>query len=378
MVLKLSKIALPVLATCFLHQATYAQASKENPITTAVPFLRLSADARTAGMGDVGVATSPDANSMFYNSSKAVFNKDKYGVGLTYTPWLKELDVKNSYQMALSSYYKLNDKEAITFGVRYFSLGNFTFTDNLGQDVSTFKPRDMAIEAGYSRKLSEKLGVGLSLRYINSRIADNSTGTNAQSGNSVAADLSAFYQLKNGWNFGAALTNLGSKINYGGTSSFIPATFAIGTAYSKSINQDHKLSFGLDITKLMVPTPPEATDEVAVAKYESKGVVGSWFSSFGDAPGGFSEELKEFQVGLGTEYTYKQQFSVRAGYFTENKLKGNRNYFTAGAGVKYDMFGLNLSYLVPTGNNANNSALRNTFRVSVLFDFKKAKADGNK
>lgn len=374
MILKLTKITLPVLMLCLINQASFAQSGKENPITTAVPFLRLSADARTAAMGDVGLATSPDANSMFYNGSKTVFNENKYGVGLTYTPWLKELDVKSSYQMALSSYYKLNDKEAVSFGVRYFSLGNFTFTDNLGQEVSTFKPRDMAIEAGYSRKLSEKLGVGLNLRYINSKIADNTNGNGAKAGNSVAADLSAFYMLKNGWNFAAALTNLGSKINYGGKASFIPATFALGTAYTKKFNPENKLTVGLDITKLMVPTPPDQTDAAKVAAYENKGVVSSWFSSFGDAPGGFSEELKEFQLGLGAEYSYKNQFNVRTGYFSENKLKGNRNYFTVGAGVKYEMAGLNFSYLVPTGNNTNNSALKNTFRVSVLFDMNNTKA----
>jgi hypothetical protein len=368
MISKLTKITIPILSFCLFHQVANAQSGKENPITTAVPFLRLSADARTAGMGDVGLATSPDANSMFYNGSKTVFNEKKYGVGLTYTPWLKELDIKNSYQMALSSYYKLNDKEAVSFGIRYFSLGNFTLTDNVGQEVSTFKPRDMAIEAGYSRKLSEKLGVGLNLRYINSRLADNTNGSNAKAGNSVAADLSAFYMLKKDWNVAIALTNLGSKINYGGSSSFIPATFAIGTAYTKNFNEENKLTFGLDITKLMVPTPPDANDADKVAAYENKGVVGSWFSSFGDAPGGFSEELKEFQLGLGAEYTYKNQFSVRTGYFGENKLKGNRNYFTMGAGIKYNVAGLNFSYLIPTGNNANNSALRNTFRVSVLFD----------
>ena len=373
MILKLTKISLPILLLCLIHQATFAQSGKENPITTAVPFLRLSADARTAGMGDVGLATSPDANSMFYNGSKTVFNEKKYGVGLTYTPWLKELDVKSSYQMALSSYYKLNDKEAVSFGVRYFSLGSFTFTDNLGQNVSTFKPRDMAIEAGYSRKLSEKLGVGLNLRYINSRIANNTNGSNAKSGNTVAADLSGYYMLKSGWSFAAALTNLGGKVKYGGGASFIPATFAIGTAYTKNIDADNKLVFGLDITKLMVPTPPDASDAAKVAAYENKGVVGSWFSSFGDAPGGFSEELKEFQIGLGAEYMYKNQFSVRAGHFSENKLKGNRNYFTVGAGVKYDMAGLNFSYLVPTGNNTNTSALKNTFRISVLFDMNDTK-----
>ena len=372
MISKLTKIILPVLTLILFNQTSFAQSGQENPITTAVPFLRLAADARTAGMGDVGVATNPDANSIFYNSSKTAFNDTKYGIGLSYTPWLSELDVKNLYQISLSSFYKLSDKEAVSFGLRNFSQGTFTFTDNLGQEVKTFKPNDLAIEAGYSRKLSEKMGVGIGLRYIGSKLADNSVSSNYKSGNTVAADISAFYMNKKGWNFGAALTNLGGKINYGGTSSYIPANLALGAAYNKKFNEDSKISFALDLNKLLVPTPPDPTDANKVSDYENKGVVGSWFSSFGDAPGGFSEEIKEFQVGLGSEFTYKDQFSLRAGYFTENKLKGNRNYLTVGAGVQYKVAGLNFSYLVPTGNNTNNNALKNTIRLSLLFDFNNA------
>ncbi len=372
MISKLTKLILPGFLLLLISTISYAQSGKENPITTAVPFLRLAADARTGGMGDVGVATNPDANSMFYNGSKTVFNDAKYGVGLTYTPWLHELDVKNLYQLSLSSFYKLNDKEAVSFGLRNFSLGTFAFTDAIGQDMGTFKPQDLAIEAGYSRKLSEKLGVGLSLRYISSKLANSAASSNYKSGRAVAADLSAFYKTPKGWNFGAALTNLGNKINYGGTDSYIPANLALGAAYNKKINDDNKISFALDLNKLMVPTPPDASDAAKVAAYENKSVIGSWFSSFGDAPGGFSEEIKEFQLGLGTEYTYHDEFTLRAGYFTENKLKGNRNYFTVGAGVMYKVAGLNFSYLVPTGNNTNNNALKNTVRLSLVFDFNNA------
>lgn len=374
MISKLTKIILPVLALLLFGKTIYAQSGNENPITTAVPFLRLAADARTAGMGDVSVATSPDANSIFYNGSKTVFNDTKYGIGLTYTPWLSELDVKNLYQLSLSGFYKLSDKEAISFGLRNFSQGTFTFTDNLGQELRTFKPNDLAIEAGYSRKLSDKMGLGIGLRYIGSRLADNSVNSNYKSGNTVSADISAFYMNNKGWNFGAALTNLGGKINYGGTSSFIPANLALGAAYNKKFNEDSKISFALDLNKLLVPTPPDPADANKVMDYENKGVVGSWFSSFGDASGGFSEEIKEFQVGLGIEFTYKEQFSLRAGYFTENKLKGNRNYLTVGAGVMYKVAGLNFSYLVPTGNNTNNNALKNTIRLSLLFDFNNGKS----
>jgi len=355
-----------------LFTTTFAQQGKENPITTAVPFLRLAADARTAAMGDVALATSPDANSIFYNGGKTAFNESKYGVGLTYTPWLSELDVKNLYQVSLAAFYKLNDKEAISFGFRNFSLGTFTFTDNVGQELSTFKPRDIAVEAGYSRKLSEKLGLGLSLRYINSKLANTAVNANYKSGSAVAADIAAFYKNKKGWNFAAALTNLGSKINYGGAAGFIPANLGLGAAYNKKFNEESELTFALDLNKLLVPTPPDPNDASKVMDYENKGVVGSWFSSFGDAPDGFSEEIKEFQLGLGGEYIYKQMFNVRAGYFTENKMKGNRNYLTIGAGVKYKVAGLNFSYLVPTGNNTNNNALKNTIRFSLLFDFNNA------
>ena len=373
MSLKFTKIIAPVLVLMLFTQTTFAQSGKENPITTAVPFLRLATDARTAAMGDVGVATTPDANSIFYNGGKTVFNENKYGIGLTYTPWLSELDLKNINQISVAGFYKLDDKQAISLGFRNFNQGTFSFTDANGTEVSTFKPSDLAIEAGYSRKLSNKSGLGLNIRYIHSKLANNSVNSDYKAGNAVAADLSYFY-TKKAWNFGVALTNLGSKIKYGGESSYIPANLALGAAYNKKINSDNKLSFALEFNKLLVPTPPDAADAQKVADYNNKGVVGSWFSSFGDAPGGGSEELKEVQLGLGAEYMYKELFSLRAGYFTENKLKGNRNYLTVGAGLHYKVGGLNFSYLVPTGNNTNDNALKNTFRISLLFDFHNATA----
>ncbi len=365
-------VILPVLFFTMFTQTLFAQSSTENPITTAVPFLRLAADARTAGMGDVAIATNPDANSIFYNGAKTVFNEKNFGIGLTYTPWLSELDIKDLYQMSASGFYKLSDLDAISIGVRNFSMGTFSFTDNSGQEIKKFRPNDLAIEAGYSRKLSQKMGIGLSVRYINSKLADNNGNGDYKTGNSVAADLSVFYKNTSGWNFGAALTNLGSKIDYGGKQSFIPANISLGTAYNKSFNEDNKISFALDVSKLLVPTPPDPNDAAKVEAYENKGVVSSWFSSYGDAPGGFKEEIKEVQLALGSEYTYMDKFSLRAGYFHENKLKGNRNYFTAGAGIVYKVTGFNFSYLVPTGNNSNISALKNSFRLSLLFNFNNA------
>ena len=364
---KYSRILFAVSSLIVLQHSVHAQSGKQNPITTAVPFLRISADARTAGMGDASVATTPDANSSFYNGAKTGFNEKDYGIGLTYTPWLQNLRVANAYLLAAAGFYKLSDMDAVSFGVRNFSMGNFVFTDNSGQEIKTFKPMDLAIEAGYSRKLSQKMGVGLSVRYISSKLADNSIISDYKKGNSVAADISLFYKATSGWNFGAAFTNLGGKINYGGKDNFIPANISLGTAYNKKINEDHKISFALDLSKLMVPTPPDPADPEKVAAYENKGVVSSWFSSYGDAPGGFKEEIKEVQVAVGSEYWYKDVFALRAGYFHEDKLKGNRNYFTLGAGLGYKVAMFNFSYLVPAGNNVDNNPLKNTFRLSLLF-----------
>jgi hypothetical protein len=360
-----------------LSLPSQAQTKSANVITTAVPFLRVAPDARSAGMGDVGLATSPDAYSSFFNMGKLAFNEMPTSIGVSYTPWLSGLDRKGAYLLSFSGYHKLDATQAISGGVRYLTQGNFNLTDEQGSPMGTVKPSDLAIEAGYSRKLTNKLGVGLGLRYIHSKLAGSGSGY--QSGSSVAADLGFFFTGKKGagqgWNFGAALTNLGAKIGYltGSTGKdFIPANLGLGTSYTKLVNKDNKISFAADLNKLLVPTPPDPTDIAAMASYRSKGVVGSWFSSFGDAPGGFSEELKEFQLGLGAEYTYKEQFSVRAGYSSESASKGDRNYVTLGAGLHYNMAGLNFSYLVPTGSSASQSPLKNTFRLSLLFSMNKS------
>ncbi len=371
MTLKLPQHILLVSLFLVFGQVLKAQttASKNNPITTAVPYLRIAADPRAAAMGDMGVATSPDANSLFYNGAKTAFNESKYGISASYTPYLQELDVKNLYLLSLGTYYKLSENEALSLGVRYFSQGDFSFTDNIGQEIKTYKPNDFSLEAGYSRKLSKTFGVGLNMRYIQSKLADNSTYADVKTGKSVAADISAFYQGIKGLNLGLAFTNLGSKISYTGDNNknYIPANIALGASYSISVDADNKISFGAEVNKLLVPTPPDPADADAVAKYNNKSVVSSWFSSYGDAPGGFKEELKEIQLGGGAEYSYQDKFMLRAGYFSENKLKGYRNYATAGVGVKYKVAGLNFSYLIPTGPNAKFSGLENTFRLGLTF-----------
>jgi hypothetical protein len=357
-----------------------------NVVTTAVPFLRISPDARSGGMGDVGIATIPDASSIFWNLSKVPFAKSKSAIALTYTPWLKGLDLDDVYLVSAAGYYQIDDQQAISASLRYFSLGNIQFTDYSGEPLGSYRPREFAVDAGYSRKLSEKLGLGVALRYINSNLASgpSSTGSTYKAGTSVAGDLSLFNDGSeggsvSGFNWGVALSNLGAKISYTNDASekdFIPANLGLGVAYVDVFDETSKITFGLDVNKLLVPTPPALGDSAGLVSYHDKGVVGSWFSSFGDAPGGFSEELKEFQISVGAEYSYNDQFLFRAGYFYEAPTKGDRQYFTVGAGLNYNMFGLNFSYLIPSGNGINRNPLSNTLRFSILFNLDKSTAVG--
>lgn len=381
MKLKTFKLTAALLLMAGLNSLT-AQTDTINVVTTAVPFLRISPDARAGGMGDLGVATSPDANSAFWNLAKTPFAQKNFSVGLTYTPWLKDLGLNDVYLLALAGYYKLDDLQALSASVRYFSLGNIQFTNTNGDYWGDGRPREFGVDVGYARKLSDKISLGVALRYINSNLAAGapSTGTAYKAGSTVAGDLSFYYtgigESGNGWSFGAVLSNLGGKIGYTNDATqrdYIPANLSIGTTYTAAIDETNKIQFGLDLHKLLVPTPPKftgnvPTDSALTAKYRDKSVVNSWFSSFGDAPGGFSEELKEFQVSAGAEYSYNDQFFVRAGYFWEDKNKGNRKYFTVGLGLKYNVFGLNFSYLVPSGSGVNRNPLSNTLRFGLVFD----------
>jgi hypothetical protein len=348
-----------------------------NVVTTAVPFLRISPDARAAGMGDLAIATSPDANSSFWNLAKIPFNTNKGGISASYTPWLKDI-LNDVYMASVAGFYRFDEQQALSGSLRYFSLGNIQFTDNLGNDLNTFRPREFGVDVGYSRKLSDKSGIGVGLKYIYSNLAEGpAAGNNYKAASAVAGDLAWYYQghndLGQGWAFGAVLSNLGSKISYTDNADqkdYIPANLGIGTTYTRVFNTANKLTFGVDLNKLLVPTPPaDPATADQLADYRNKSVIGSWFSSFGDAPGGFSEEVKEFQASLGAEYWYNNQFALRAGYFHEDKTKGNRRYFTMGVGIKYQSFGLDFSYLLPSGSGVDRNPLSNTLRFSLHFNF---------
>ncbi len=366
-----------------------------NTIITAVPFLRIVPDARSGGMGDVGLAISPDANAMHFNPSKLVFAEENTGVAATYTPWLRALGLTDVYLAYLTGYSKLDNQQAVGAGIRYFSLGSINFTDDNGQALGTGRPNELEISVAYARKLTDKFSASLAAKYIYSNLAAGQQVGNVEirPGHAGAADISLTYKTDidagdygSNLTIGAALSNIGSKITYTRSVNrdFLPANIGVGAAYEYNIDDFNSITFAADINKLLVPTPCVETDSTGnlicdvdptdgVPDYKQQGVAASIFSSFGDAPGGGREELREFMYSIGVEYWYDKQFAVRAGYYSEHRLKGNRKFFTVGLGVKYNIFGLNFSYLVPTTNQRN--PLDNTLRFSLLFDFGAAGAE---
>ena len=360
-----------------------------NTIITAVPFLRIAPDARAAAMGDAGIAVSADANALHFNASKLAFAEDNGGIAVTYTPWLRALNVNDVYLAYLSGFFKLGDEdlEAVGFGLRYFSLGDIAFTDENGMPLGNGRPNEFEINGAYSRKLSDKLAVGLGAKFIYSNLAAGQEvgGEEITAGIAGAADVSLTYttevEMNNGTSnltIGGALSNIGSKITYTNSinKDFIPANFGIGAAWDLDFDEYNRLTVALDFNKLMAPTPDpsqEDADGDGVPDYKQVSTFAGILGSFSDAPGGFSEELRELMYSVGIEYWYDKQFAVRAGYFHEHATKGNRKYFTVGLGLKYNVFGLNISYLVPTTNQRN--PLDNTLRFSLLFDFTAFESD---
>ena len=373
-ILKLATVAFLIGGTSIVKAQSISDQNKV--VTTAVPMLRISPDARSTGMGETGIATEADAYSNFWNLGKTPFAKKNGSIGITYTPWLNDLDLKDIYLASLAGYYKLDETQALSFGLRYFSLGNIQFTDQSGQSLGENNPREFTVEGGYSRKLGAKTGLGIGVRYISSNLVNGSyNGVNYKKGSSVAADLHFFHtgvkENGEGFNYGATLSNLGAKISYTDDNTqkdFIPANLGLGAAYTKVFDADSKITFALDLNKLLVPTPDTGT---AIAAYRKTGVVQSWGKGLTQAPGGGSEKIKEITTSIGAEYWYKEQFSFRAGYFYESPLKGNRRYATVGAGLKYNVIGLNLAYIIPSGSGVTRNPLSNTIRFSLIFDMDK-------
>lgn len=344
-------------------------------ITTAVPFLRISPDARAGGMGDVGIATNPDATSIFWNLAKIPFSKTHTAISATYSPWLRDLGVSDVYLFSASGYRHIDEFNAVSGSVRFFNLGSIQYTNEYGDNTTTGNPRELGLDIGYSRKLTENIGLGVALRYINSNLVSGTVNNNVYKvGKTVAGDISLYRHTNNengsGLSWGIAFSNLGGKIGYTADAlnkDYIPANMGLGLAYTIVPDESNKLTFALDVNKLLVPVPPTTGDSASIADYRSKSVVKSWTTSFSDG-GGLGNQLKKLQVSAGAEYSYSEQFLLRAGYFYEDVTQGNRKYFTLGAGLRYNVFGVNISYLVPSGNGVTRNPLSNTLRFGLTFD----------
>lgn len=354
-----------------------------NVIHTVVPFLIIAPDSRAGGMGDAGVATSPDVNSMHWNPAKFAFIDGKGGAGLSYAPWLRNLvpDINIAY---LTGYKRIDRKQVISGGLLYSSLGDIEFRDEYSPDPTMiFKANEFAFELGYSRLLTDNFSGGIAFRYINSNLTGGvplSGGAETKPGRSFAADISGYYQKdisifdKDGlMAFGLNFSNLGSKMSYSDdqTSDFIPMNMRLGGSGTILLDSYNSITLTLDLNKLLVPTPPiyynkALSDSIVAGKDPNVSVPVAIFQSFYDAPGGFKEEMHEISYALGVEYWYNNQFAIRTGYFHEHETKGNRKYFTAGAGFRMKSFSLDFSYLMPL---VQNHPLARTLRFSLAFDF---------
>jgi len=353
------------------------QDTDRNVIATAVPFLTIAPDPVSGAMGDVGAATTPDLNATFWNPAKLVFVNQNSGLGLTYTPWLKKYvdDMSLSY---LSGYKKIDDEQAFGLTLTYFNLGDIELTNGAGQPIGSFTPREFAISASYSRKLSDNLSIGVTGKYILSNLSGNITTspvTDPKPGTSIAADIGIYHNKEitvlnkqSLLAFGATITNIGSKISYNSADEedFIPTNLRLGTALSSFIDPYNKITLALDLNKLMVPTPqPDGS-------HRDKGLLEGMFGSFGDAPGGFKEEIQEIMFSFGAEYEYREKLSIRTGYFYEHINKGNRKYFTMGVGFKLEKLQFNFSYLVP---QLQEHPLAETLRFGAIFNFTKSESN---
>lgn len=360
-----------------------------NPVNTGVTTLGIAPDARGSAMGNLGAATDPDINSQYWNPSKYAFAYSSGGLGLSYTPWLRKL-VNDIFLADLSGYWKIGsgDNQAISATLRYFSLGEVTMNDDTGATLQTINPYEMAVDVGYSRKLSEKFSMGVALRYILSDLSyeDSYSGEQTTAASAFAADISGYYvtypmvgRNECQFAFGFNINNIGSKVSYnnGANNAFLPTNLRLGASFMFPLADYHTMALGLDLNKLLVPTKPRQRDfdmdtpegqaayEEALDEWENMSPITGIFKSFADAPGGFKEELQEINLSVGAEYAYNQQFFARMGYYYENANKGGRSYFGFGAGFSLNVVRLDASYMLAT---AQSSPLDQTLRFTLSFD----------
>ena len=361
---------------------------QRNVITTAAPFLLISPDSRGAAMGDLGVATSADANSIHWNASKLAFIEGDAGISLSAAPWLRQL-VPDVWFYYMSGYKKIDKQSTVAMSLRYFTLGDIQFTDNNGNSNGNYEPKEFALDGAYARKLSDNLSLGIALRFIFSDLARGQVGTSGaeiKAGIAGAGDVSATYKndIKIGrrdfdYSIGGNISNIGNKITYTTEANrdFIPVNLRLGTFWNTQIDEYNEIGFGVDFNKLLVPTPQYTYDTLGNIDgrvIDDGPLIQGMLSSFGDAPGGFREELKEFTYSIGLEYWYAKQFALRAGYFHEAETKGARQYATFGAGLKYKVFQIDAAYLQPF---TRRHPLQNTIRFSLLFDIDAFKQQKN-
>jgi len=366
---------------CLLaFQSSFAQ---ERVITTAVPFLMIPADARAAGMGDVGVATSADAFSQQYNPAKYAFSLDEQGIFLSYTPYLTEI-VNDINLGQLGYFYRLNERSAAAATLRYFGLGDIVLTEGPQDPGRTVSPSELALDLSYSLRLSERYAMAVAARYIRSGLKIPDAYSDASAANTFAVDLAGYYQSEQiayndfdgRWRAGFNIQNLGPKLSYDDdeySSNFLPTNLRLGAGFDFIMDDYNTVGVTLETSKLLVPTPQYedgmTAEEIAQAydDYQKTNWVSGVFESFGDAPDGFKEELQEFTLGAGVEYMYQDAFALRLGYFSEHENKGARKYFTLGAGFKYNIMKIDVSYLMSTSKVQN--PLENTLRFSLTFNF---------
>lgn len=381
--------AIILLVSAVLPSAATAQKNEFNPIETGVTSLSIAPDARGASMGDLGVATDPDANSQFWNPSKYAFAYSSAGVSLSYTPWLRKL-VNDIFLANVAGYWKIghNDNQALSASLRYFSLGEVTSQDPSETSTQTINPYELSFDLGYSRKLSEKFSMSVVFRYIYSDLgfSDSYAGDQTTGASAFSADLAGYFctypvigRNECQWTWGWNISNIGTKVafNNGEDPAFLPTNIKLGTNFMFPLADYHTLSLGVDFNKLLVPARPREIDydmDTAEGQREYLDALEDWknmspftgiFKSFSDAPGGFKEELREVTISFGAEYSYNQQFFVRAGYYYENQYKGNRQYFGFGAGFSLNVVRLDASYMLAT---AQTSPLDQTLRFTLTFD----------